>query len=523
MRPLLWHPPTALSAAEQAIVSRLRRAKLFVFLRRMRHELCADTFQAAWAGIFGDRPQGQPPWPPAPLARVPLLQAYTGASDDEAIEALTMDRRWQLGCDCLDCAEPPLSKATLVRFRAALIAQGLDRRLIERTVELAGRDGGVGPRQRRAALDSSPLWGAGRVEATSNLLGHALRQALSVIARQQGRGLAAGASAAGAELVAGSRLQAALDLDWDDPAARQQALEQVLVALEAVERWVAEHPEAGAAPALRASLEAARQVQAQDVERAAEGAVTWRRGGAPERRISLEDAERRYGRKRRRQRVDGDKRPVLRDLDPGLVRAVGVPPAHAPEAAITDTMVADLQRQGAQVLERHIARGSLSRRVVPERPPELAVYGKAWPVRHGGRVPKTTFALAWEAETLRCPNEVTIPFKVGSVVHFPAALCAACPFQTRCTRSAQGRSVAIHPDAPLLQELRERQHTPAGRAQLRERVAVEHALAQSGRWQGRRARYRGLRKKLFAVRRAAVIHNLQVIARTAAATQELAA
>jgi hypothetical protein len=101
-----------------------------------------------------------------------------------------MDRRWQLVLNCLECEAPPFGKGTLVRFRAALIEHGLDRRLIERTVELAAGDGGFGPRQLRAALDSSPLWGAGRVEDTYNLLGHALRKALGVIARQQGRGLA---------------------------------------------------------------------------------------------------------------------------------------------------------------------------------------------------------------------------------------------------------------------------------------------------------------------------------------------
>ncbi len=221
--------------------------------------------------------------------------------------------------------------------------------------------------------------------------------------------------------------------------------------------------------------------------------------------------------------MDGHKRHVLRDLDTGLVRAVGVTPANVPEASVTDAIVADLQSQGAQLLELHIDRGYLGSRLVQERPPELAVYCKAWPVRNGGRFPKTAFALDWESGTIRCPNEVTIPFRVGSVVHFPAAICAVCPFQARCTRSAQGRSVWIHPDEQLLQELRERQQRPEGRAKLRERVAVEHALAHVGRWQGRRARYRGRRKNLFDVRRAAVIHNLHVIARTAATPQELAA
>src|SRR5437879_2870895 len=228
MRPDHWRPPVALSGAEESIVRRIRRAKLFTFLRGVRHELLSDAFQAELETIFKESEKGQPPVPPAKLALATLLQAYTGASDDEVVEALVMDRRWQLVLDCLDCESAPFGKATLVRFRAALIAAGLDRRLIERTLELAERERAFGPRQLRAALDSSPLWGAGRVEDPYNLLGHALRKALGVLARQQGRELAQEAALAGAPLVGGASLKAALDCDWDDPAARTQALGQVL-------------------------------------------------------------------------------------------------------------------------------------------------------------------------------------------------------------------------------------------------------------------------------------------------------
>ena len=71
--------------------------------------------------------------------------------------------------DCLDAEHAPFGKGTLVRFRQALIAKELDRRLIERTVEAATGDAerAVSPRRLRAALDSSPLWGAGRVEDLS--------------------------------------------------------------------------------------------------------------------------------------------------------------------------------------------------------------------------------------------------------------------------------------------------------------------------------------------------------------------
>ena len=166
MRPPLWHPPVDLSTAEHAIIKRIRRAKLFVFLRQHRHTLFSDPFQEALATLSKDQPQGHPPVPPAHLALATLLQAYAGVSDDEVIEATTMDRRWQLVLDGLDCDTPPFSKGTLVSFRHRLLAQEMDRRLLERTLAVAAASGGFGVRQLRAALDSSPLWGAGRVEDT---------------------------------------------------------------------------------------------------------------------------------------------------------------------------------------------------------------------------------------------------------------------------------------------------------------------------------------------------------------------
>ena len=64
-----------------------------------------------------------------------------------------------------------------------------------------------------------------------------------------------------------------------------------------------------------------------------------------------------------------------------------------------------------------------------------------------------------------------------------------------------------------MQELRERQTSRLGRAKLRERITVEHSLAHIGQWQGNRARYLGIRKNLFDLRRMAVIHNLHILAR----------
>ena len=118
-----------------------------------------------------------------------------------------MDRRWQLVLDCLDCAEAPFSKGTLVAFRERLIAA--------RPGPAPDRaDGGAGAR-RPAALATGSCgrrWTAARCGARGgwktryNLLGHALRKALGMLARQQGRGLAA--VAAGGGRAAGGRTAA---------------------------------------------------------------------------------------------------------------------------------------------------------------------------------------------------------------------------------------------------------------------------------------------------------------------------
>ena len=159
------------AATEQAIIKRIRRAKLFVFLRQHRHEVFDEAFQQELAILYRESQRGQPPVPPALLALATILQAYTGVSDDEVVEASTMDRRWQLVLDCVDTEKPPFSKGTLIAFRKRLIEANIDQRLIERTIEVARKTGAFGGGSLCAALDRSPLWRANHVEDTYNLLG----------------------------------------------------------------------------------------------------------------------------------------------------------------------------------------------------------------------------------------------------------------------------------------------------------------------------------------------------------------
>jgi hypothetical protein len=151
------------------------------------------------------------------------------------------------------------------------------------------------------------------------------------------------------------------------------------------------------------------------------------RGVAKDRRISVEDAEMRHGRKSRSVLFDGYKRHVLTNLDTGLVPAVGITSANAPEANVSGDIASDLGAAGWQLSELHIDQAYLSSSLVRDRGPNLAIYCKAWRVRNtGGRFAKDQFTLDFGAGHLTCPAGVTMPFEPGKTVCFPKGTCAAC-------------------------------------------------------------------------------------------------
>jgi Transposase domain (DUF772) len=231
----MWNPPIALSPEERKSAARTHKArKCFVFLRPIRHELLDADFQQTLAKSYSPAPGGKAPVDAGVLALATLWQAYCHVSDQDAVERTVMDKRWQMVLDGLGAEHPPFRRGTLFHFRLRLIAHTLDKTWRDRTVALAEQTGGCGARPRRAALDSPPRFGAGRVEDTCNLRGHALRQAVGLAAKALGTSAEGRMADAGRELVGQSSLTAALDLDGGAPAARASALRLVL---EEVERW----------------------------------------------------------------------------------------------------------------------------------------------------------------------------------------------------------------------------------------------------------------------------------------------
>ena len=522
MRSLMWTPPVDCTAQETALLSYMTRTrKLFGFLRRHRHELFDAPFQQQLIGMYEHPDAGKEPLPPALLAMALLLQAYLRVSDAELVQLTLVDLRVQLVLGCLGGHSPAFSQGALVNFRERLIAHDLDRRLLERTVELARTTQGFDPKslptQLRIAVDSSPLAGAGRVEDSVNLVAHATRNLVTAVVKATGIEKQTLIEQLGLRILQHKSAKRALDIDWSQVHAKEQAVNRLVEQVEAaVGHLFLHHPEAVLSPQVEAALATLRQLFEQDLEPDEQGGLRIKKGVAPDRRISIEDPQMRHGRKSRSKRIDGYKRHIAVEMDSewtGLILACALTAANRPEGEATPALQADLQQQGVSVQALYIDRGYLKSELAEQTVEKGAqLYCRPWPQRNGALYPKTAFQMDFVNHRLVCPTGQSVPMELGKTTNFDGSMCSQCPQRTLCTKSPQrGRSVTIAEDEPLQHKLRELEHSPQGRQQLRQRVVVEHRQAHLVRRQTTRARYRGIRKNLYDVRRCSAIENLHLV------------
>jgi len=519
-----WLPRTDYSRQEQVLRRRLTRTgKLFGFLRDCRRELFSDDFQAELESMYRDTGAGRDPVPPALLAMAMLLQAYEGMSDAEAVEMTVVDLRWQMVLDRLGCEEPAFAQGTLAAFRERLIRTDMDRRLLERTVELARKSKAFDfkklPKTLRVAIDSSPLEGAGRVEDTINLLGHAARKVAMCAADLLGWPLERVAKEAGIPVLLETSIKVALDLEWSVPDAKTEAINILIEQVDALDAWLRNKlSEEMSRPPLKEHVETLAQIRTQNLEPdpSGGGRTRIRQGVAPDRRVSIEDSEMRHGRKSKTKLFHGYKRHIGVDLDTQLIVACAVTPANRPEEEAAPALKADIDRQNRAIAELYCDRGYIASPVISEVIDDGGeVICKPWVPRNGDLFTKADFKINLRDRTITCPAGEVEPIDLGADVEFNPEACDRCELRDQCTTAApgNGRTVTIADSEFLQQRLRKLTKTRKGRARVRERVVVEHSLAHLGRRQGRRARYRGARKNLFDVRRNAAVQNLETVHR----------
>jgi len=517
-----WTPSRTYTSQEKFLLKRLKRVKkLFAFLRNHRHELFDDTFQDELAGMYRDTGAGAEPVCPAVMAMATILAGYVGASDAEAVELTVVDLRWQMVLDRLGATEPAFSQGAFQDFRQRMIRTGMDQRLLERTVEWARRtkefDYKKVPGFVRVGMDSSPFQGVGRVEDTLNLLGHAARNVVRDVAKLLQCPMEDICRQARIVALLQPSVKAGLDRDWTTSWATNEAVTELIKQVNNLQRWLHRNlaTEMGKDP-LKSSLATLARIIEQDIEPDPNGGSRIREGVAKDRQISIRDPQMRHGRKSKSQTIKGMKRHIANDIDDDLIYACAVTGANQSDAVAAEPLKQAIERQNLQIHELHVDRQLLSSPAIAEIEQQGGtVISKPRTTDNRNHISKRYFGINLDKEIITCPIGQVMPIKLGSTVYFDPEICDNCLLRPLCTsaKKGSGRSLSIAKDEPLQQRLLKLASTKAGRTRLRQRVAVEHDLAQLSRRQGNKARYVGLRKNLYDTRRASAIHNLETIHR----------
>jgi hypothetical protein len=513
----------------------LGETSVFGFLHRERDRLFPDEF---FADLFADT--GRRSVPPSVVATVMVLQRLEGLSDREAVERFTYDARWRYATGVGDYdgdGRTSFAHTVLVDMRARLDRSDRPNRVFEAGLEAAKAAGLVG---RRRVLDSTPLYDAVTTMDTVTLIRSALRGLLAV-ADPALEGELRAVLRSGDDYATAAKPQ----IDWDDPAAREELIDSrakdAYACLTVLEGRTLD-------PALAQAAELLATVVGQDLEKSDDGVFRIARKVAKDRVISTVDPEARHGHKTSARGFDGYKGNAAIDPDSEIVTATTVTPGNAGDASAATDLIKDLlddendgdgDGPGSEEGPGDEPPAGPAGREGDERPKVYgdSAYGggefqkkledhdidsgcKTQPPSPpaGGLFSKNRFKVNLKRDTVTCPGKVTAPirrYRDGSGIAYFADACAACPLRPQCTTAEGGRTIRVNAHEDVLARARKRQADPAWQADYRAtRPKVERKLAHLMRRKhgGRRARVRGSRKVDADFRLLAAAHNLARLA-----------
>lgn len=457
---------------------------VFAFLAAHRGELFPDE-------MFDDlfKAGGRPSIPADVVASVIVLQTLHGLSDSEAVEAVTFDLRWKAACGLAVTAKG-FHPTTLTYWRRRLERSERPRRIFEVVGQVVAQTGVLTGKTRRA-LDSTVLDDAVATQDTVTQLIAAIRRVSRVV---PGAAEVIAARCTGHDYTRPGKPAIA----WNDPDAREQLVDALV---SDAHRLLGHLPEQELDPAAAEAVGLLALVAGQDVEPAEGSDGTdgrWRiaRKVAPERVISTVDSETRHAHKTRARHQDGYKAHVKVEPDTGLITGCALTPASGPEhsdAAVGIELLAD-EPDPIEVLgDSAYGTGELLAAALDGGHTAII---KPWPLRPAidGGFTLDDFGVDEAAGTVTCPNGVTRPITSTRAVNFKAA-CRDCPLRARCTTSAHGRTLRLHPHDALLRMHRARATDPGFQAVYRQhRPMVERSISWLVAGGNRRLRFRGTRR-----------------------------
>jgi Transposase DDE domain/Transposase domain (DUF772) len=473
--------------AESWLGGLLPSGSVYAFLAEHRRQLFPD---AMFADLFPSA-LGRPSVPADVVAVVLVLQALEGRSDREAVEALTFDLRWKAACG-LPVAATAFHPTVLTYWRRRLARSDRPNRIFDAVREVVTATGALTGRTRRA-LDSTVLEDAVATQDTVTQLIAAIRR----VARE-----VPGA----AEVVAAHCTAHDYDdpgkpqIAWNDPDARA-ALVDALVG--DAHRLLGHLPEQQWGPRPAEAVALLALVAGQDVEPAADGDGTdgrWQiaRRVAHDRIISTVDPDARHAHKTISRRTDGFTAHVVVEPATGLITNTRLTPAAGTDNTDAvvglDLLADDATLTGPVQVLADSAYGTGDALAALQQAGHTPVI-KPWPLRTAvaGGFTLDDFTVDHAAGSATCPHGVTRPISRTRVVTFGVA-CRGCPLRARCTTSAQGRSLSLHPHEALLRTHRIRATDPDFQAMYRRhRPMVERSIAWLTR-DNRRVPYRGVIK-----------------------------
>jgi hypothetical protein len=521
---------SGLDGGEHAYLDHVGRDSFYGFLDSHRRELFHhEDFTDLYCSD-----NGRPSVPPSLLATALLLQAYEGASDEEAKARADFDLRWKLALG-VRLEERPFAKSTLQLFRARLILHERVRTIFQKSLAFARRTGYFRTRKLKVVLDTTYVLGRGVVKDTYNLLADGIIKLA--------RALAAGTHPSPQEEWArvhglgryfGSSLKGEAGIDWDDPEARRVFLGGVvedadrvlMMAREAMENLSVGDTERGRLHEAAALLE---RLLMQDIERREEG-TTLKQGVSLDRVVSVHDPEMRHGRKSEKRRFDGHKAHLAVDPESQLITAADVLAGNAPDHERALELVEQAEANAGVMVGEVVGDCAYgdgnTRKIFAEAGRKLVA--KVATRRGGAQFPKEDFLIDLRSMSCVCPagqkTQKVVSISSGDrygapgvplrAFRFDAAVCDACPLRSSCMRAqpGKGRLVMIHPQEALLQEARAFQQSEAFTPYRKLRQAAEHRLARLMQLGARQARYFDRTKTLFQLLMAATVANLTLMA-----------
>ena len=283
---------------------------VFAFLAEHRRELFPDSFTA---DLFPSR-TGRPSLPADLVGSVLVLKELYDLSDTQTADALKFDLRWKVACG-RSLLQVSFDPSTLVYWRKRIAASDRPDRVFDAVAEVIAQTGILRGRRKRC-VDSTVFDDAVATMDTVSQLVAAMRKVARVV---PGAGEVI-SRVCGLDYSRPGKP----DIDWDDPAAKQglvgDLVNDALAVLDALAGPDA--PERDAAQADALGLLAL--VAGQDVEPAEGSDGTdgrWRiaRKVAPDRVISTVDREARHTRKSKSKRRDGFRGHVAAEPETDLI------------------------------------------------------------------------------------------------------------------------------------------------------------------------------------------------------------